>query len=265
MRLLQRLLALPVLAAGLALASAPAATASTMEDIMSRGELRVAVQTQGPPVSFVDQHGERTGLAIEIVRKMAEDMGVELVLQDYDWQGLIPALTSGKADMIAADMTPTPKRATALLFTEPIFFTSTIAFTTDDKDFQSWEDLNAEGVTVGATQASTYADAARDKLPEATLKEYQGGTAATAQALAQGRVDAGISDSGTIKGFLKEYENFRVLDGTLREEPLSFATRPDSVHLLMWLDNYIRFIRHTGDLEGLIDYWWNTTDWEADH
>lgn len=265
MRLLKQILALPALAAGLALAAPPAADASTMEDIISRGELRVAVQTQGPPVSFVDEHGERTGLAIEIVRKMAEDIGVELVLQDYDWQGLIPALLSGKADMIAADMTPTPKRATQLLFTEPVFFTSVIAFTTDDKDFQKWEDLNEPGITVGATQASTYSAAARDKLPEATLKEYQGGTAATAQALVQGRIDAGISDSGTIKGFLKEYPNFRVLEGTLREEPLSFATRPDSVHLLMFLDNYIRFIRHSGDLEKMIDYWWNTTDWEADH
>lgn len=250
---------------GLLLAAAPAAEATTMEDIMSRGELRVAVQTQGPPISFVDEQGERTGLAIELVRKMAEDMGVDLVLQNYNWQGLIPALLSGKADMIAADMTPTPKRATRLLFTEPIFFTSTIAFTTEDQPFQHWQDLNEEGVTLGATQASTYSAAARDKIPNATLKEYQGGTAATAQALAQGRVDAGISDTGTIKGFLKEYENFRVLEGTLRKEPLSFATRPDSMHLLMWLDNYIRFIQHTGDLEPMLEYWWHTTDWEADH
>ncbi len=252
-------------AVALMLAAAPAADATTMEDIQSRGELRVAVQTQGPPISFVDEQGERTGLAIELVRKMAEDMGVDLVLQNYNWQGLIPALLSGKADMIAADMTPTPKRATRLLFTEPIFFTSTIAFTTEDKPFQHWQDLNEEGITVGATQASTYSAAARDKMPNASLKEYQGGTAATAQALAAGRIDAGISDTGTIKGFLKEYENFRVLEGTLRKEPLSFATRPDSVHLLMWLDNYIRFIQHTGELEPMLDYWWHTTDWEADH
>jgi len=262
---MRRLKHLLLLAAGLMFAGVPAAGATTMEDIMSRGELRVAVQTQGPPISFVDKHGERTGLAIELVRMMAEDMGVDLVLQNYNWQGLIPALLSKKADLIAADMTPTPKRATRLLFTEPIFFTSTIAFTTEDTPYEHWEDLNEEGVTLGATQASTYSTAARDKIPNATLKEYQGGTAATAQALASGRIDAGISDTGTIKGFLKEYDNFRVLDGTLRKEPLSFATRPDSVHLLMWLDNYIRFIQHTGQLEPLLDYWWHTTDWEEDH
>lgn len=265
MRKLTQLLALPVLAVGLMVAGQTGAKASTMEDILNRGEIRVAVQTQGPPVSFVDKHGERTGLAIEIVRKMAEDMGVELKLLNYNWQGLIPALRSKKADMIAADMTPTPKRATRLLFTEPIFFTSTIAFAKKDKPYEHWSDLNKEGVSVGATQASTYSAAARAEIPKATLKEYQGGTAATAQAVDSGRVDAGISDTGTIKGFLKEYPEFHVLEGELRKEPLSFATRPDSVHLLMYLDNYIRFIDHTGQLDKILEYWWHTTDWEADH
>lgn len=262
---LKKLLLLPVLAAGLLIAGITGVNATTMEDILNRGEIRVAIQTQGPPVSFVDKNGERTGLAVEIVRMMAEDMGVDLVLQDYDWQGLIPSLQSKKADLIAADMTPTPKRATRLLFTEPIFFTEIIAFTTEDKPYEHWEDLNNEDVTIGATQASTYSEAARKKIPNANLKEYKGGTAGTAQALNAGRIDAGISDSGTIKGFLKEFPSFRVLDGTLRQEPLSFAARPDSVHLLMFLDNYIRFIKHSGQLDELLDYWWHTTDWEADH
>ena len=82
---------------------------TTMEKIVKTGKMTIAVQTQGPPVSFVDKDGKRTGLAIEIARLMAEDMGVELVIQDYDWKGLIPALTSGKADFIAADMTPTDR------------------------------------------------------------------------------------------------------------------------------------------------------------
>lgn len=262
---LKKILLLPAIAGSLLVAGFGTASASTMEDIINRGELRVAIQTQGPPVSFVDENGERTGLAVEIVRMMAEDMGVELVLQDYDWQGLIPALLSKKADLIAADVTPTPKRATKLLFTEPVFFTEIIAFSTGDKPYQSWEDLNKESVTIGATQASTYSEAARKKIPNAELKEYKGGTAGTAQALSAGRIDAGISDSGTIKGFLKEFPNFRVLDGTLRKEPLSFAVRPDSMHLLMFLDNYIRFIGHSGQLDELLDYWWRSTDWEADH
>lgn len=257
--------ALPAIMLLAVFGAATTAGASTMEDIMERGTLRVAVQTQGPPISFVDANGDRTGLAVEVVRNMADDMGVELELQDYSWQGLIPALLSGKADLIAADMTPTPKRATQLLFTEPIFFTEIIAYANKDKGYTHWEDLAEQDATIGAPEASTYAEAARLKLPELSMKEYQGGTAATAQAVSQGRVDAAISDSGTIQAFLEDYPDFEVLEGTLRKEPLSFATRPDSVHLLMFMDNYIRFTEHSGQLGELLDYWWHTSDWEEDH
>ncbi len=87
---------------------AQSASADVLKDIVKRGELRVAVQTQGPPVSYVDTKGNRTGFAVELVAMMAKDMGVKLKLLDYDWKGLIPAVTSGKADFLAADMTPNP-------------------------------------------------------------------------------------------------------------------------------------------------------------
>lgn len=87
-----------------------------MDRILQRGELRVGVQTQGEPVSFVDKNGERSGLAIDIAKMMAADLNVKLVLQDYDWKGLIPALLADKFDIIAADMTPTPQRTAQLLF-----------------------------------------------------------------------------------------------------------------------------------------------------
>ena len=51
----------------------------------------------------------------------------------------------------------------------------------------------------------------------------------------------------------------------MTKEPLSFATRPDSVHLLLALNNYIRLIEIDGRLKERTDYWWNSTAWEADH
>jgi len=269
MRKLLTKLMLPTAALVMSAVGAQSASATTMEDIVSRGEIRVAVQTQGPPISFIDKNNERTGLAVEIVRSLGEDMGVDVVFKDYDWKGLIPALLGGKVDFIAADMTPTAKRATQLLFTEPAFFTANIAFTTkanmEENGWTHWKELNDPEVSVGATQASTYAAAAKQYLPEANLKEYSGGSAATAQALQQGRIDAGISDTGTMKGLMQDYPDFVLLEGELTKEPLSFATRPDSVHLNMFLDNYLRLIRHNGKLDQLLEYWWHTTAWEKDH
>jgi len=248
-----------------ALAATATLAETTMEKIAREGKMTIAVQTQGPPISFINKDGDRTGLAIEIARMMAADMGVELVIQDYDWKGLIPALSSGKADFIAADMTPTAKRHMQIVFTEPVFFSETIAFATEDSPFTSWEELNSADVSIAVTQASSWADTARQKLPNAELKEYSGGTAQAVQAVASGRTSAGLSDKGSIAGFMSSVEGLKVLDGELAQEPLGFATRPESMHLLLALDNYMRLIRADGRLDQQVDYWWNSTAWEADH
>src|SRR5690606_22087944 len=96
-----------------------AAGAGTLDDILKRGELRVAVQTQGPPFSMMNKKAERTGSSVELAKLMAKEMGVKVVFLDLDWDGLLPALISGKADMLAADMTPTLARATKVAFTKP--------------------------------------------------------------------------------------------------------------------------------------------------
>lgn len=241
------------------------AHADEMDDILARGELRIAVQTQGPPVSFVDKNGARTGLAVELAQMMADDLGVKLVIQDYDWKGLIPALLSGKVDMIAADMTPTPQRAAQLLFSRPMFYQETVAVVLNDNPATKWEDLNKSGLNLGATQASSYGEAIKKYMPEASLKEFAGGTAATAQALATGRLDGMVSDLGNVSSFVKEFGNLKILDGVITREPLAFAVQPNAFHLKIWLDNYVEIITEDKRLEQKINYWWNSTDWEADH
>ena len=66
-----------------------------------------------------DTNGNRTGFAVELVQMMADDMGVKLKLLNYDWKGLNPAVTSGKADFLAADQKPKARRALGLNFPRP--------------------------------------------------------------------------------------------------------------------------------------------------
>ncbi len=241
------------------------AHADEMDEILKRGELRIAVQTQGPPVSFVDKNGKRTGLAIDLAEMMAKDLGVKLVIQDYDWKALIPALLAGKVDMIAADMTPTPQRAAQLLFSRPMFYLDNVAFARTDSPLKSWKDVNAEGKLVGATQASSYSEVAKKFTPKATLKEFSGGTVDVAQAVSSGRVDAGISDLANVANFAKELGNIKILEGTLSREPLAFAVHPSHNHLKFWLDNYVELISSNKRLDELLQYWWVSSDWEKDH
>jgi polar amino acid transport system substrate-binding protein len=241
------------------------ANADVVNDIVKRGELRVAVQTQGPPVSFIDKNGKRTGFAIEVITMMARDMGVELKILDYDWKDLIPAVASGKADFLAADMTPNPVRTLKLSFTEPYLYSDVVLFAKSSMAFISWKDACKAGKTVAVVRGSSNVSLLKEKCSDAQIKELTGGGPAVAQAVAADQADAGIIDMASAAGYVFEYPDFRVLDGALKKWPLSFATRPDEVHLLRWLDNYFMLIQLDGRLDQLAEYWMWGPAWKADH
>lgn len=241
------------------------ASADAVQDIVNSGTLNVAVQTQGPPFSFVDKHGERTGFAVEVVKLIAQDMGVEIEFHDYEWKGLIPSLLAEKVDFIAADMTPTPQRALQLVFTEPFYYSDVVAYVAGGSDAVRWEDLNVEGVNIGVPQASSHVKFVRDNMPNATVVELSGGSPAVAQALSVGRVDAGVTSREIATQFTTEFEGVRLLDGTIVQSPLSFPVRPTDTHLEAWLNNWFRIKKADRTIERMLDYWVHTKAWETDH
>ena len=265
MKRFKRLLGLSAGTLTLALMGLPQAGADAVDKIVKRGELRVAVQTQGPPVSFMDKDGKRTGFAVEVIKMMAKDMGVKIKMLDYDWKGLIPAVRSGKADFLAADMTPNAKRTLVLSFTEPYLYSDVVLYAKKSKGFTSWEDACKEGNKIAVVQGSSNVGLLKAKCPDAKIKEFAGGGPAVAQAVAADRADAGINDQASAAGYVIEYPDFQVLNGALKSWPLSFATRPDEVHLLRWLYNYFMLIRNDGRLDKLADYWMRGPAWKKDH
>jgi len=265
MRRFKRLLTLSTGIRTFALLGLAQARADVVADIVKRGELRVAVQTQGPPVSFVDKNGKRTGFAMEVIEMMAKDMGVKLKILDYDWKGLIPAVRSGKADFLAADMTPNAKRTLVLSFTEPYLYSDVVLYAKKSKGFKSWQDACKSGNTIAVVQGSSNVGLLKAKCSATTIKEFAGGGPAVAQAVSADRADAGINDQASAAGYVIEYPNFQVLGGAPKSWPLSFATRPDETHLLRWLDNYFMLIRNDGRLEKLANYWMRGPAWKKDH
>ena len=119
------------------------ASAGTLDEILKRGEIRIACQTQGAPFSFVDRNGNRTGSSVELCNLIAKEMGVKVKFLNYDWDGLIPALLSKKADMLAADMTPTLKRAMKIAFTDPYMYTGSVVFVKQDSPIKTLEDIKS--------------------------------------------------------------------------------------------------------------------------
>ncbi len=244
-----------------------AANAGTLDEIAQRGELRVAVQTQGPPFSFVDKKGERTGSSVELVKLMAEEMGVKVTFLDYDWDGLIPALLSKKADILAADMTSTPKRAMKVAFTNPFMYTATIAFTKQESKIKAIADAKKEGVSVAVLLGTTGETYAKKAFPKAQLKSYKGGGPLLIDAVLKGQADLGVNDRSAVLGQMANYppKSLRILPGELSKEPLAFAVRYDSMDLLSWINLFFLTAQVDGRLDANLNYWVNSLDWKKDH
>jgi len=243
--------------------------ASTLSEIVKRGELRVAVQSGAAPYAFIDKHGEQAGSMIDFTKGMADAMGVKLEILDFDWDGLIPALLSGKADILAADMTPTLKRALKISFTDPWIEVQPCVFTKNGATFQTLEDVNKPEVTVGVLLGSTGENIAKKYLPKAKIKSYKGGGRMVVQALVAGHVDAGVNDDLAVLTVLPDFppNSVRLLDKRLGlgKDSLSFAVRQDSVNLWQWINLYFKTIRSNGAYDENIAYWMEGTDWKKDH
>ena len=243
------------------------ASAGTLEEIAQRGELRIAVQTQGAPFSFVDRNGERTGSSIDLCKMIAEEMGVKVKFLNYDWDGLIPALLSKKADMLAADMTPTLKRAMKIAFTEPYMYTGSVVFVKQDSPIKTIEDVKKPGTKIAVLLGSTGENDAKKAFPQAELKTYKGGGPLLINALLGGHTDAGVNDGSAVRGQMASFppNSIRILEGQLSKSPLAFAVRYDSPDLLSWLNLFFLHVRLDGRLDANLDYWVNSLDWKKDH
>jgi polar amino acid transport system substrate-binding protein len=242
------------------------ASAGTLEEILKRGEIRIACQTQGAPFSFVDRNGKRTGSSVELTELIAKEMGVKVKYLNYDWDGLIPALLSKKADMLAADMTPTLKRAMKISFTNPYMYTGSVVFVKQDSPIKTLKDIKA-GTKMAVLLGSTGENDTKKAYPEAKLKTYKGGGPLLINAVLSGHVEAGVNDGSAATSQIASFppNSVRILEGQLSKSPLAFAVRYDSPDLLSWLNLFFLHISLDGRLEENLNYWVNSLDWKKDH
>jgi len=243
------------------------AAADTVAEIVKRGELRVACQTQGPPMSFVDKNGQRTGLVVEIARLMAKEMGVEIKYLTYDWDGLIPSLMAKKADLLAADMAPTLKRSLMVSFSDSYYDVYEAFFAKKGATYKSLADIDQPGVRVAVLLGSMGESDAKKLLKKAEIKSYKGGGPMLINAVLGGKADLLFNDAVSVIAQLGDFppDSMEAVPGKYSEVPICFAVRPEDAHLLRWINQFFYWIRSDGRLQAINDYWVNTLEWRKEH
>ena len=91
---------------------------STLDDIVSRGELRVGMSLQFEPEMYLDDTGNPAGYDVELLNLLATDLGVDLKIENQEFDALIPGLLAGNWDMISVGLVPRPPRLLQMCFTD---------------------------------------------------------------------------------------------------------------------------------------------------
>ncbi|MBW2434604.1 MAG: transporter substrate-binding domain-containing protein [Deltaproteobacteria bacterium] len=237
---------------------------STVEQVIKRGTLRVGMSTF-VPWAMKDKTGKLIGFEIDVARQLAADMGVKIEFVPTKWAGIIPALLTGKFDVIIGGMSVRPDRNLKVNFTLPYDYAgqSIVANKKMAAGFSRLEDFNRPDVTIAARLGSTAADAANKYMP-AAQKKFFDDEAQVIQEVVNGRAHAAVASAPLPAFQAIKYPDqlFLPITGTFTKEPIGFAVRKGDFDTLNYFNNWIRVTEAKGWLAERKHYWFETKDWE---
>lgn len=237
---------------------------STIEKVIRSGKLRVGMSTF-VPWAMQSKTGEWVGFEIDMAKKLAEDMGVEVEFVPTKWEGLIPGLLTGKFDLIIAGMMGTPQRALKLNFTTPYDFSvmNVVAHKEVAAGFTTASDFNKPEVTILARNGTTAVASAKRVMPKAELLLFSE-NGPMVQELLNGKAHAIVSSSPEPAQLAAKYpETLFFIDESLMKEPISMGVRKGDPDTLAYLNNWIVVVKNQGFIEEKVNYWWKSMDWQS--
>lgn len=199
-------------------------SATPSADANASLSLKVGTAPNYKPFDYKED-AKLTGLDIDLVNEIAKREGIELTWVEMSFDGLIPALKTGKIDMIASVMSATEERRKSVDFSDVYYTTKNLYIKKKDNvDLNSKEDL--EGRSIGV-QVGTLQEPAAKAIKDSKVQANES-LSVVIMALKEGKIDAVVADKDVSKGFLKENEDlvefFEEEDGS---EGFSFAFDKD--------------------------------------
>jgi len=208
-------------------ADTPAAEASqnALERIKASGKLRLATSADFPPFEFhsiIDGKDTIIGSDIAIAKEIAADLGVELVITDMGFDGLLTALQSGNVDIVLAGMTADAERAQSVDFSTT-YYTSVqkvVVRGADKEKYKAVADL--AGQKVGAQLGSIQEGVVTDQMAESEVRALTKIPDLILD-LKSGNVEAVVLDAPVAEAYVKANPELVIADVQLQQDEDGFA------------------------------------------
>lgn len=244
--------------------SAAEAATSHLQAILARGNLRVGMSGDQPPLNMTTKSGGLMGLDVDVVHSLAESMGLDLKVVKRPFAELLPALERGEVDLVISGMTITPERNARVAFVGPYLVSGKSVLTKSDAiaAVESSDALNVAENSYAALAGSTSEDFVRRVLPKAKLVSVPDYDAAI-QMVLKDEVDAMVGDFPVVNLTVMRYPDagLEMLSTPFTIEPLGIALPPDDPLFVNLVENYMKTLEQTGLLTQFKAKWFNEGPW----
>lgn len=217
-------------------------------------KLVMATSADYPPYEFVDStsgNQEIVGFDVEIAKAITQELGYDLEIQNIDFNGLIPALQSKRADFVMAGMTPTEERKQNVDFSDIYYDAKNTIVTVKGSGLTTAESLN--GKTVGVQLGSIQEEAAKE-IKGANVKPLNRITEMI-QELKAGRVDALVMEDTVAKGFVDNNPDLEFNEIPTEGESGSAIAFPKGSELTPEFNRVLAEMQSSGKIEELVNKW----------
>ena len=221
------------------------ATVKTAKD----GVLTMATNATFPPYESYEGN-DIVGIDADIAKAIADKLGLKLEIQDMEFNSIITAVQSGKADLGLAGMTVTDERKQSVDFTDSYATGIQSVIVKEGSSIKSIDDL--KGKKIGVQLATTGDIYAKDDFGEENVEEYNKGADAV-MALTSGKIDAVIIDNQPAKAFVKTTDGLQILDTDYVQEDYAAAIQKGNTDLLNAVNGALKELKEDGTIQKILD------------
>ncbi|MFH0869563.1 MAG: basic amino acid ABC transporter substrate-binding protein [archaeon] len=221
--------------------------------VKERGKLLVGTNLPYAPMEYYDETGKIVGFDIDIITKIASELGVGVEIQDVPWDGLFDDVKSGRFDVIIDTITINPRRMEEMLFSNPYMDGGqAIVIRRENDNIKELDDL--KGRKVAVLKDTTGDEAAQEYVDQALLLKYESQDISTDH-LKNKDADAMIVDYIVALSIVKSNPELKILDFKLTEEFYGIATKKGNDALMNEINAILREMRQDGTLDSMVNKW----------
>ncbi len=219
----------------------------------SSKELIAGMELTYPPFEMTDTNNQPTGVGVDLAKALAVYLHKDLAVRNTPFTGLIPALKTGKLDIVISSMTVTEERARSIDFSDPYISTGICLLASASSDIQSIADVDKAGRKVVVRTGTTGAFYARDHFKLATILPI-GEEAACVLEVSQGKADCFIYDQLSIYQFsLQNPKTTRALLDPFQHENWAIGIRKGNDELRRQVNAFLADFKAKKGMEALGD------------